>query len=865
MLAEHKPVPPVPAPQIEAAMETIVGEALAAETSPHSANPARRKDAHVTEGKLCTLPLEIFEKILSHLPFPQCARALLTLRCTCRSLQAISTQAPLWRRVIEAAHSSGTTLPSLPRNSEIKHSESAEELEWCALYGLSNTPDARRIPWNYSLRAHADRITCLKLVAGPSRRARKRRRTCETPHEASSASYTVEGIRGRYRRQAWLITGAIDGWVRVWDIGRMIEEEQGKCRMKAREDSISPGPPSDAAAESPASLSDQLDLMSLESQRTGSTTPVHSKPPVFGGDPLPLLTPRRRAGGSANGALESHARLAGREYLVCSICTAADVTALDAELVHTFRDGTGQGERTKLRIACGSYYSDAAVTLYELELPEEEEEAASETSRERRGCARDATLVSTLSPSAWCGVQCLVLRGSLIAVGTYTGLVHLWQTGIDPSSSTSPKIATADKAKEWKHVIERPERKSVAVLRLELGKRDDGTFPCLLLVTRTGELEWWTLPLPETAGEMRQHMPLSTQSILQADRNDGATSDSLESFAPVRSGPHSTSRSSKDVAVEQGRESDPEPQMLSRFSLGDGLTPMLGLGFSEPDDGVAGRLARSKRPGQDRRLSLMLGDMTGVSHWQFSLPKESTSDWEMRLPYISEPVRVGRREVVNERPIGLALGQSGDRAIFHSSLGGVPPLCCVRLYHTDRSDMAIISPFEGLADKSSLPWQAGMRRGATGAERLPSAAGSAPLPSPTSTNLSVDTESEEPSTPSASAGPTSSSNLSSALAGLRGRQRPAVGGSTMRMFEAPPEDSGSASKSGLQIDTNAAESEQAAVSTSTFTSNAPAHQHGIKRADILTEAAYAESLGITIFATARGYLHITDWCTSAHA
>ncbi|CEH11879.1 WD40/YVTN repeat-like-containing domain [Ceraceosorus bombacis] len=813
-------------------METTFGEALAAGTSPHSANLAGRKDAHGTEGKL--------------------------------SLQAISIQAPLWRRVIEAAHSNGITLPRAPRNSEVKHSESAEELEWCALYGLSNTPDARRLPWNYSLRAHADRITCLKLVAGPSRRARKRRRTCETPHEASSASHTVEGVRGRYRRQAWLITGAIDGWVRVWDIGRMIEEEQGKSRMKAREDSVSRGPPSDAATESPASLSDQLDLMSLESQRTGSTTPVQSKPPILGGDPLPLLTPRRRAGGSANGPPESHARLAGREYLVCSICTAADVTALDAELVHTFRDGTGQGERTKLRIACGSYYGDAAVTLYELELPEEEEEeAASETSRERRGCARDATLVSTLSPSAWCGVQCLVLRGSLIAVGTYTGLIHLWQTGIDPSSSTSRETATVDKAKEWKHVIERPERKSVAALRLELGKQDDGTLPCLLLVTRTGELEWWTLALPESAGEMGQHVPLSTQSSLQADTNDGATSDSLESFAPVRSGPHSTLRSRKDVVVEPGQESDPEPQMLSRFSLGDGLTPMLGLGFSEPDDDVAGRLTRRKRPGKDRCLSLMLGDMTGVSHWQFSLPKESSSDWEMRLPYISEPVRVGRREVVNERPIGLAFGQSGDRAIFHSSLGGVPPLCCVRLYHADRSDMAIISPFEGLAEKSSLPWQAGMRRGVNGAERLPSAAGSAPLPSPTSTNLSVDTESEQLGTPSASAGPTSSSNLSSALAGLRGRQRPAVGGSTMRMFEPPPEDSGSASKSALQIDTNAAESEQAAVSTSTFTSNAPAHQHGIKRADILTEAAYADSLGITIFATARGYLHITDWCTSA--
>lgn len=212
----------------------------------------------------------------------------------------------------------------------------------------------QRSPWNYTLRAHADRITCLKLVVAPSRRARKRRKF-ESHSTVPGGSEGASEIRYKYCRQAWLITGAIDGWVRVWDLGRMMEEQQGRAAFKGTEqDTDSEGASGDRVTTN--SLSDRMRSLGMTARVTGSTTPVGSKPPIAGGDPLPLLTPRRRAERSASGHSAARGRPAGREYLVCSICTAADVTALDAELHSSPRDDSGAPQRTKLRIACGSYY-----------------------------------------------------------------------------------------------------------------------------------------------------------------------------------------------------------------------------------------------------------------------------------------------------------------------------------------------------------------------------------------------------------------------------------------------------------------------------------------------------------------------------
>lgn len=98
--------------------------------------------------------------------------------------------------------------------------------------------------------------------------------------------------------------------------------------------------------------------------------------------------------------------------------------------------------------------------------------------------------------------------------------------------------------------------------------------------------------------------------------------------------------------------------LIARHTIAEGSRPLLSVAVE------GGRLVP---------LALFVADLGGVTHLELSAGAQNPAD---AFP----PRVVGRYPLSGERLVGVALGSTGRRALVVSSLGGVPPRCCVRSY-----------------------------------------------------------------------------------------------------------------------------------------------------------------------------------------
>lgn len=176
-------------------------------------------------------------------------------------------------------------------------------------------------------------------------------------------------------------------------------------------------------------------------------------------------------------------------------------------------------------------------------------------------------------------------------------------------------------------------------------------------------------------------------------------------------------------------------ELLARHAITEGSKPLLSVSFGETHARKAGGISRDdlmasaaelddegleEEGGTERKweaLALVALDLGGMTHIVFDpLDPSSTTmgeDGSFRVnvaacdsprassstaistpfavppacaaevppfPYVFPPRVITRQTVSGERLIGAATGATGKRAIMFSSLGGVPPVCCVRGY-----------------------------------------------------------------------------------------------------------------------------------------------------------------------------------------
>ncbi|KAN0062532.1 hypothetical protein ACQY0O_005064 [Thecaphora frezii] len=584
-------------------------------------------------------PLSALERLPPELHLAICKLLdvgdLFRLRLTSKALAAATLSLSLWRY---HAACLGTHIPLQPLPPTLANSTAAADasttadtdlrlaLEW-SLWNASRIEQR----WNtlgatpstcYKTRAHIDRITCLKLVLGPLERA----------VEAKGKS--------RYRRKRYLLTGSVDGYVRVWDLSGPLPDVRaamagGEAEQVTFKRHPSLSRPTSAAPDAggDSTVPGSRSSSSSSSSRSCAVIPVDAMLP-------PVTSMRHR---------QNDTRRRKLEHLVAEVDTGGDVTALDAVL---------SSDGSSVDIAVGSYYSAAGCLVYVLDLTNKP------TVLDCRGA---------LDPPQWCGTQCVSLLGDKVAVGTYTGLLHIfdWKTG-------------------WRGGIERSDRSSTAAVKL---------FPHhLLAVGRLGVVELFSLPTeqeresaddayrqapPSRSGHESAHSMLSLEDTLGSVAASSATSDATIASSHVEA----SSRSSFETQTSQQARNRP-PALLARYPILEGNKPLLSVSFGEVRD-TSLLLSPCSNDDIHAPLTLFVVDLGGLTHLEFQPLSRCDKQQQQQhddegFPYQFPPSIFSRECLAGERLIGAAAGASGRRGILMTSLGGVPPACSVRGYSSHR-------------------------------------------------------------------------------------------------------------------------------------------------------------------------------------
>lgn len=335
---------------------------------------------------LSQLPTDLQLNVLSLLT----PSSILEVRKTCSHLHLLSQELSLWTTIARSLIKTGS-LPSLPvqEHEEASNPPSQETEQEDATLQL--VKDLERVllsaemfnqSWDtlaaepkksLKLKAHQDRITCIKLLtAAPIWK------------------------NGKLKTRRWLVTGSVDGYVKVFDLSEM------ENHLEKEVSAHSPSNPKTGTRKS-SSDSSAPRVPSLKRESGG----LHS----LGSHRSTSVPPSRRNRRPSS--------------LIAEHDTGGDLNALDAELSEDCRS---------IRIATGSYYSSSGSSVYLLDLQSQ---------------PPMLDFRCSLDPPNWCGTQSVSIREDLVAVGTFTGLIHLfnWKTG-------------------WRGGIEREERSSVSHHRM---------------------------------------------------------------------------------------------------------------------------------------------------------------------------------------------------------------------------------------------------------------------------------------------------------------------------------------------------------------------------------------------------------------
>lgn len=184
-------------------------------------------------------------------------------------------------------------------------------------------------------RAHVNRITSVRLLVG-----------------------TPDPRKGGMETPYWLLTGSVDGYVRVWDVNRVLQQTGSL--------NVTPELAVDAVLRS---TGDESTCDEEEAGRVLPTDPAHD------------------------------IKRSARAFLVAEVDTGGDVTSIDAQVDPDMRIMT---------IAVGSYYvcgsfadvqSTAGALLYELRL---------------RSLPHMLDICGSLDPPEWGGTQCVSLLNDVV-------------------------------------------------------------------------------------------------------------------------------------------------------------------------------------------------------------------------------------------------------------------------------------------------------------------------------------------------------------------------------------------------------------------------------------------------------------------
>ncbi|PKI84166.1 hypothetical protein MVES_002246 [Malassezia vespertilionis] len=233
------------------------------------------------------VPMEVWERILLLLD----PEEVVHVRQASRAMYQAGTSFSLWRCF--AAQNAQFPIPAVPHVPIAQQERALEHAVLKARHLTKCWATPGCIPHRaIRFRAHVHRITTVKIVIGDTRRT----------------------STGRIVTDAWLITGSVDGYVRVWDVQKALR------------------------------LGGRLDVMSefvVDEEAVDDMSTCDEEDAKEESDPMKEI--------------KRHSRT----ILLAEVDTGGDVTSLDAQL-HADRHG--------MTIAVGSYYSSAACLVYDLNL-----------------------------------------------------------------------------------------------------------------------------------------------------------------------------------------------------------------------------------------------------------------------------------------------------------------------------------------------------------------------------------------------------------------------------------------------------------------------------------------------------------------